>query len=86
MSKPGEYSEEDYEEGFEEDAAGEDEMEKIRKAMEREKLKAQKFQERQAIPKPQKIDQSNPLKMNTGAGQSAGPNLQSKSNMDGFVK
>ena len=46
MSKPGDYSEEDYEEGFEEDAAGEDEMEKIRKAMEREKLKAQKFQER----------------------------------------
>ena len=40
------YSDDDYEEGFEAaDAGGEDEMEKLRKAMEKEKLKAQKHKE-----------------------------------------
>ena len=44
-SKRDEDYEEDYEEGFEDahQNNGEDEMDKVRKAMDREKLKAQKF-------------------------------------------
>ena len=41
------YSDEDYEEGFDDaaDENGDDEMDKIRKAMEKEKLKAKKHKE-----------------------------------------
>lgn len=52
------YSDEDYDEDFQDNADdGTDEMEKIRNAMAREKLKADKFKERQVnqpkITKPQ---------------------------------
>lgn len=48
QSRADDYSDDDYEEGFEDNADGgaEDEMERIRKAMEYEKKKAKKFQER----------------------------------------
>lgn len=52
MSNDG-YSDEDYEEDFQDNANddGGDEMERIRNAMAREKKKADKFQERQILNK-----------------------------------
>ena len=68
QSRADDYSDEDYEEGFEDNADGaEDEMEKIRRAMAKEKEKAKKFQERQVIQKPQKVEVHNPLKQGGGA-------------------
>ena len=51
----GDYSDDGYDDGFEKDAAvedpndGLDEMERIRQAMAKEKMKAQKFNEKQIV-------------------------------------
>ena len=47
------YEDEDYEDGFEDEAdvGGEDKLEQIRKAMEKEKIRAKKFNEKKNLEK-----------------------------------